>query len=359
MNRAVVSVTAALAVLVASAASVASSAKYAGVDTALQAATKKAKVVSLQFAAAHNGVLVHTYVTGHADVASGTAATDKTIFGIESCSKSITAMAAMKLIDAGKFSLTTNVFDYLALGKPKASEVSKITVVELLNHSAGLPDEIKDTDPSDVMSKAKAVLGLSKLLFTPGQDQKYSNVGFAVLGAMVEKASGKKYQQYAEDEVFKPAGITDEQYEDGSKAYPGQATRYSASGKPLKNSITPDGTAGGGWIISASDGAKLLAAYDAGKIVSKASHDRMLAPPVAPLKPRSDGSAFGLGWDVVQRKNGQVMYAKNGGGNGAHAWLEHDYAGNDFAVFSSGGSGTAAHAPGLAATQAALDKAVK
>jgi D-alanyl-D-alanine carboxypeptidase len=357
MNRTLVWASAALTVLVSSAASGATSAGYGGVDAALHSAASKAKVVSLQFAAAHNGAVAHTFVTGRADVASGTAATDKTIYAIESCSKAVTAMAAMKLIDAGKFSLDTNVFNYLALGKPKSSEVAKITVVELMNHSAGLPDEIKDTDSSDVMSKAKAVLGLSKLLFTPGQNQKYSNVGFAVLGAMVEKASGKQYQQFVEDEVFKPAGITDAQYEDGSKAYPQQATRYSAAGKALKNSITPDGTAGGGWMMSASDGAKLLAAYDAGKIISKASHDKMLAPPVAPLTPRKDGSYFGLGWDVVEHQNGRVMFGKNGGGNGAHAWLEHDFAGNDFAVFSSGGNGTAAHAPGLKAVQAALDKA--
>ena len=83
----------------------------------------------------------------------------------------------------------------------------------------------------------------------------------------------------------------------------------------------------------------------------------MLAPPVAPLKPRSDGSYFGLGWDVVEHQGGKVMFGKNGGGAGAHAWLEHDFAGNDFAVFSSGGNGSAAHAPGLKAVQAALDKA--
>ena len=206
MNRTLVSACAVLALLMGSAASVTSSTGYAGVDAALHSAAQKAKVVSLQFAAAHHGAVVHTYNTGHANVASGTAVTDKTIFAIESCSKSATAMAAMKMIEAGKFSLDTKVFDYLALGKPKSSQVATITVVELMNHSAGLPDEIKDNDPTDVMNKAKAVLGLSKLLFTPGKDQKYSNVGFAVLGAMVEKASGEKYQQYVEGHVFKRPG---------------------------------------------------------------------------------------------------------------------------------------------------------
>ena len=126
MNRALVWASAAFTVLVGSAAAVASSAGYAGVDAALHGAVQKAKVVSLQFAAAHNGAVAHTFVTGHADVAAGTAATDQTIYAIESCSKAVTAMAAMKLIDAGKFSLNTNVFGYLALGKPKSAEVAKI-----------------------------------------------------------------------------------------------------------------------------------------------------------------------------------------------------------------------------------------
>jgi CubicO group peptidase (beta-lactamase class C family) len=331
---------------------------FAAVNAAVGQAEKQAKVVSIAFAAAHDGAIVDTFADGMADKASKTKVDDATIFAIESCSKSITAMAAMKLVDAGKFALDTKVFEFLGLGTPKDAQTSAITVKELMNHSAGLPDELHSAASDDPTSMARGVLGLRKLAFAPGSQQKYSNVGFAVLGALIEKASGEDYHTYVEREVFGPAGITDARWENGAAPIAGQAVRYSAQGKPLANSITGSGTPGGGWILSASDGAKLLAAYDALKIVSKGSYDAMLAPPEKPLKPRKDGSAFGLGWDVVQRDGGRVFYGKNGGGNGAHAWLEHDFAGNDFAVFSSGGNGSAAHRPGLRAVEKALDQAV-
>jgi CubicO group peptidase (beta-lactamase class C family) len=140
-----------------------------------------------------------------------------------------------------------------------------------------------------------------------------------VLGAVIEKASGRTYIDFVRDNVFTPAG---------------------------------------GWVLVAADMVRVLVAYDAGKIVSPAARAAMLAAPVAPLKMRADGTAFGLGWDVVYRPSGDsnaVFFGKNGGIVGSSTWIEHRPDGTDFAAFYNGGSGSGAHRPGLTAVEAALD----
>lgn len=325
-------------------------------NAAMTAVVEKAKAPGAAFAVAYRGRIVDVKGFGFADVAARTPVGPATMFALASNSKPITAMAVMKLVDERKLTLETPVFTFLGIRGLTDPRAARITVRSLLNHSSGLPHDVPARS-DDPMNTARAA-ARATLRFAPGSQQAYSNAGFNVLGAVIEKATGQPYVDFVRDAVFAPAEVTHFGALDAATALPGQAVRYDRNGRAVVNKGRKGGTPAGGWILSPADMVRILIAYDAGKIVSPASRAVMLAPPAPPLRPRADGSAFGLGWDVVLRRKGDpnaVFYGKNGGLNGASAWAEHRFDGIAFAAFYNGGNGSGAHRSGLASVERALD----
>jgi CubicO group peptidase (beta-lactamase class C family) len=293
-------------------------------------------VPGAQFAAAVGGRIVDAKSFGYADVGAKKSVTNASLFALASGSKPFTAMAIFHLIDDGKISLATAAFPYLGLHGADA-RFAKITIAQLLNHSSGLNGNIRvvSADPLDV---AKAAVK-STLLYTPGKQQVYSNTGFNVLGAVIEKASGTDYRSYVRAHVFAPSGVTDAAALDLASAIPGQVKQYGKSNAAAVNTIPLSGTPAGGWVMSASDVVKILVALDAGKIVSAAGRAAMFGPLPKPLKPRSNGAYYGGGWDVVfHDSGGRLVYGKNGGTTGAYSWMEHDAGGAVFVELFNGGT---------------------
>ena len=328
----------------------------AAANAAMAAVVQRAKAPGAGFAVGDGGRIVDVKGFGYADVAARTPVGPDTMFALASCSKPITAMAIMKLVEERKVTLETPAFAFLGIRSVTDPRATAITIENLLNHSSGLPHDVA-ANTDDPMNTAHAAAG-AHLQFAPGTQQAYSNAGFNVLGAVVEKASGMRYSDFVEANVFRPAGVTRFGMLESPSVIPGQAVRYGKNGRPVVNGRGEGGTPAGGWILSPSDILRVLMAYDAGKIVSPASRAAMLAPPVAPLRLRSNGSAFGLGWDVVLRSGGDpnaVFYGKNGGIQGTSTWIEHRPDGIDFAAFYNGGNGSGAHRPGLAGVERALD----
>jgi CubicO group peptidase (beta-lactamase class C family) len=327
-----------IAVIVLASAAVAAKPAPAGTaaDAVVAGLQKSYAVPGAQFAAAVGGTIVDTKSLGYGDLAAKKAVTGASLFPLGSGSKPITAMAVFRLIDEGKISLGTTAFPYLGL-RTNGKRHDTITIAQLLNHSSGLNDDIRvvSNDPLDV-AKAAAV---SKLLFKPGKKQVYSNTGFNVLGAIVQKASGVDYRTYVQRNVFAPAGVTDAAALDLAKKIPNEVERYDKSRKVVANTIPLSGTPAGGWVMSASDVVKILVALDSGKIVSAKGRAAMFGPLPAPLEPRSNGAYYGGGWDVVYHDpSGRLVYGKNGGIPGAYSWMEHDANGAVFAELYNGGT---------------------
>ena len=295
-----------------------------------------------------DGRLVYAKGFGWAHYKQKVVATADIPFGLASVSKVFTALAVLKLVEDGKLKLDDPAFPILkGLRPPEGGEpdprLSRITVRHLLNHSGGW-DRTKSGDPinwSFRISQRLAVpmpigeddlvrfmLG-ERLDFDPGTRAEYSNFGYIVLGRIIERVSGQSYEEYVRTRVLKPAGIEKVRLHDRQgKYFPGEARRYNPGVfRALGPYDMPWTDASGGWAASAVDLARLMTALDGsrtGKPFLRADLlDEMTAAPPAPLKPRPDGTYFGLGWDAVARTERGAGYTKGGSWSGVRCQVKH------------------------------------
>jgi CubicO group peptidase (beta-lactamase class C family) len=148
---------------------------------------------------------------GYADVAKGVRATgDASLFRIGSISKLITWTAAMQLVEQKKLNLDEDVNTYLdfkiapAFGKP-------ITLRNLMTHSGGFEDSWRDMgveDPAQALQLEPYVkTHQPKRIYPPGEVSAYSNYGATLTGYLVQRISGKRFEQYVEENIFRPLGM--------------------------------------------------------------------------------------------------------------------------------------------------------
>lgn len=142
-----------------------------------------------------------------------------TIFDLESITKTFTAVAMARLVQQGKVGLYEKLGTYLD-GFP-AEIADTVTVHQLLTHTSGLGvhgNDFSDTKEfaeerltwrsgQEVMDGVLAIIRKEKLVFTPGTMNGYSNSGMFVVGAIVERVSGRSYYDYVREHVFAPAGM--------------------------------------------------------------------------------------------------------------------------------------------------------
>jgi CubicO group peptidase (beta-lactamase class C family) len=145
---------------------------------------------------------------GRADRDEAAAPGPDTTFRIGSLTKQFTAVAILRLQQQGKLRVTDTVGTHL----PDYPETGRrITIHHLLTHTSGLPDytAFPDRDLARPHTVAETVATFSKLPleFEPGQQFRYSNSGYFLLGAIIEAASGRRYAEYLADEVLAPAGM--------------------------------------------------------------------------------------------------------------------------------------------------------
>ncbi|HEU5340415.1 sodium:solute symporter family transporter, partial [Edaphobacter sp.] len=141
--------------------------------------------------------------------------TEDTIFDMASLSKCLsTAVAVMQLYEEGKLQFDDPVAKYLPAFAANGKE--HVTIRELLTHYSGLPPDVSLKDPWGLAKPDKAE-GIrralaSPLKTTPGTHFEYSDINFITLGALVEKLSGETLDEYAEQHIFKPLGMTHTRY---------------------------------------------------------------------------------------------------------------------------------------------------
>ncbi len=171
-----------------------------------------------------DGKLVHTGSYGYTDIDKKIPVTSSSLFRVASMSKSFTAMAILKLRDEGKLNLDDPACLYIPelknLKYPTA-DAPHITIRHLLSHGAGFPEDnpwgdrqLADDD-KDLMEFIGKQISFSN---PPGIAYEYSNLGFALLGKIVTKVSGMRYQDYIKKNIWEPLGMKTSTYEYGDVA---------------------------------------------------------------------------------------------------------------------------------------------
>ncbi len=217
-----------------------------------------------------DGKLVHTGNIGYTNLNAKILATTNSAFRIASMTKSFTAMAILKLRDEGKLKLDDPVSLYIPEIKNTyylTKDGSPITIRNLLTHSAGFPEDnpwgdrqLADTD-EELLAIYKKGVSFST---NPGSGYEYSNLGFATLGYIIKKVSGKTYEQYITDNILKPLGMMHTYWEYAKVPKEQLAHGYRwLDNKWVEQPLLHDGSYGamGGMITTIEDFSKYMSLH--------------------------------------------------------------------------------------------------
>ena len=172
---------------------------------------------------------------GMANLETGTPWTTNTISESGSVAKQFTATAIVLLALDGKLTLEDDISKWI----PEVKGIGKrITIRHLLTHTSGIPDrytlhEVEgrpagetDHNNAEVLS---VVAHLKELNFDPGDDYLYSNTGYIIVAAIVERVSGQSLQQFTTERIFRPLGMNARWREDHRTIVPGRASAYTGN----------------------------------------------------------------------------------------------------------------------------------
>ncbi len=266
-----------------------------------------------------NGQILVENGYGMADREAKKPQTAQTIFSIGSITKQFTAAAIMKLESMGKLGTADKLSQYF----PNAStDKANITLHQLLTHTAGFPDALGD-DYENVDATAFAKLAFETPLNNPpGKVYEYSNVGYSLLGIIVERVSGVGYEQFLRDNLWLPAGMTKTGYllpkfskEELAVGYQNGKRWGTAMDRPWMS----DGPgwhlrANGGVLSTVGDMNRWYLAFKNNTVLPKMATEKLFTPYVA--EDPEGHSHYGYGW-VVQMLDGDKMIWHNGG-NGVY-----------------------------------------
>jgi N-acyl-D-amino-acid deacylase len=311
------------------------------------------KVPGAALAVTRNGALVYARGFGYADRDAKTPVQPNSLFRIASISKPFTAVAALRLVERGKLALDDRVLDRMELkpadvpGQKPDPRWGRVTVRHCLQHTGGW-DRAKSFDPIGRPRDVAKVLGLDTppgpvhvirymmgrgLDFDPGERYAYSNLGYLILGRIIETVSGHGYEPFVRYEVLSPLRIHRMQIGRAPVASraAGEVRYYETTGAKADSIYPPDRgakvpvadgamnvegfEAHGGWIASAVDLVRFASAFDTPSKCPLLSEDvirEMWARPDGRAGYRRDktptATYYGLGWMVRPTANGVTAF---------------------------------------------------
>lgn len=270
--------------------------------------------------AKHEGQVLLARGVGLANFEHEVPVTPTTKFRIGSITKQFAAMLILQQVQAGKIKLEDPINQYLS-DPPEAWQ--PVTVHHLLCHTGGI---FNFTDSPEYLVKQthlgrpeKEVLAMFRdkpLRFAPGEKHEYSNSGYVLLGLILEKITGKKFEVVLKERILDPTGMKDSGYDRPLPVLEHRAQGYSRQNDVVRNSIYIDmhATQAAGAIYSTvEDMARWDDALREHKLLSAELTEKMFTPVL-------DSYGYGFVIDNVPRRR-QVWH--NGGINGFHSMYVH------------------------------------
>ena len=224
---------------------------------------------------AHNGKVLLERAWGLADREKNIPAAVGTQFRMGSMNKMFTSVATLQLVDAGKIALDDTVGKYLP-DYPNKDIAQKVTIRHMLTHTGGTgdifgPEFNRERLNLKTHSDYVKLFGTRAPLFASGAEFRYSNYGFVLLGAIIERVSGMSYYDYVRQKIFAPAGMTSTDSLPETELVPKPALGYmKRDGKWASNENTLPwrGMAAGGGYTTVRDLLRFTKALQAGKLIS-------------------------------------------------------------------------------------------
>ncbi len=283
----------------------------------------KLAVPSLTVGVQQHGKIVYEAAFGYSNVEQQRLTTLDTPYSIASITKPMIATLLAKFVEQGFISWDAPVNRYLTRSKVKSwvGSSEEITIARLANHTAGLPlyfqfffeDEGERPPSTDI-----TVSRYGNSVRTPGAAYTYSNIGYGILGFVLEEVAQRPLRDIIQTELFEPLEMTQSSFGlmwSDPKEY---ATRYDCELKQVPHYIT-DHPAASEAYSSVYDllkfGSSFLGEFDS-PVLTRASMNRMCQP-----LPESPNVRYGLGWALSQSLSGIPMFGHSGGMDGVSTRL--------------------------------------
>jgi CubicO group peptidase (beta-lactamase class C family) len=235
--------------------------------------------------------------------------TPQTRFRLGSITKQFTATAIMMLEERGKLNVQDSVCKYVT---DCPATWQAVTIRHLLSHTSGIPnftsfpDYIKTMTQPTTMDSLIARFKDKPLDFQPGEQWRYSNSGYVLLGHIIEKLSGKSYEAFLQENIFDPLKMTNTGYDSPARIIKNRAAGYETKGEAMVNASYLDMTiphAAGALYSTVEDLYLWDQALYTEKLISKKSFDAMFTPV------KND---YGYGWGIG-KQYGLTRIAHGGG----------------------------------------------
>ncbi|HEY0365200.1 MAG TPA: serine hydrolase [Pyrinomonadaceae bacterium] len=194
---------------------------------------------------AENGKILYTGAFGPANMEWNIPNTPDTKFRLGSITKQFTATVILQLVEQGKIKLDAKLSDYLPEYRRDTGD--KVTIHHLLTHTSGIPSytnqpgffENVSRNPYKVDEFVKKYAS-GDLEFDPGSKFSYNNSGYFLLGAIIERVTGKPYEQVLKANIFDPAGMKNTGYDHHATLIPKRASGYSKTPDGYTNALYLD-----------------------------------------------------------------------------------------------------------------------
>ena len=344
-------------------------ARLDAIHTRLQELSDAQKIPGAVYLVSHHGRIAAFDAVGYANVEDKKPMQKDSIFQVMSMTKNFTGVGIMMLVEDGKLDLRRPIEDYLPEFKgilveetlPDGTVITRKpklppTVWQLMDHTSGL-----DGDPAGDLAKnqhtmampladAVKLYGQSRLLFEPGTRWKYSNLGIATLGRIIEVISGEDYVSYINSRLFVPLGMHDSFFfppadkkdrialvykhvdgklvRSGSEILAGDPTLYRAGAKYPAPEF--------GLYTTAADLVKFYqmllnggTSIDGHRILARQTVETMTRVFTPDVKPSGwlGGTGYGLTFEIVNQPEGTLLLHSpgtfgHGGAFGTEGWID-------------------------------------
>lgn len=312
------------------------------VDTVLNKQIEEGKTPSVQYLFFDKDKIIHEFRYGLADIKGGIKTSEETAYHAFSVTKTFTALAILQLAAQQKIDIRLPIINYL----PKFTYPYEITVEQIMSHSAGIPNPIplrwihlveehqsfnRDEYFGQIFNK------YNKVRSKPNEKFAYSNLGYVMLGQMIESITGLSYENYILENVIKPLNIKknglDFEMTDGCQHAKGYHKNFSISNavlgmlidkskfmattegkwKPFKDSYV-NGPSYGGLIGTANALAKFIQELlkPGSKLISDDYKKKMFTENITN---NNNPTGMCLSW-FTGKLNGRRYYTHAGGGGG-------------------------------------------